>query len=61
MRLYPKPGQIDQIKINQVEITWNPDDERYYVAEGEKPLGNYKDWRNATARLRKKVFQPLKG
>lgn len=55
-RLYPKPGQIDQIKDEktQVAITWNPDDEKYYV-EGSETIAVYKDWRNATQRWRKLV------
>ena len=54
-RLYQKPGQVDQVKIGQVELTWNPDDERFYITRGENTIGVYKDWRNATARLRKET------
>ncbi len=52
-RLYPKPGQIDQINNDKCSISWNPDDDRYYIQQNNETIASYKDWRNATARFKK--------
>lgn len=52
-RLYPKPGQVDQIFKDGFSINWNPDDDRYYIQKGSETIASYKDWRNATARFKK--------
>ena len=54
-RLYLKPDQVDQISQDQYAITWNPDDDRYYVQQNNETIASYKDWRNATARFKKEL------
>jgi hypothetical protein len=58
--MYHKPNEIIQAEKNGIILSWNPDDNRFYVSRNNEQLGNYKDWqlgnykdwRNATAKFR---------
>lgn len=44
---------IEQRKVNGYDISWNPDDGRYYVSKGEDWIAHYKDMRNAVSYCKK--------
>ena len=50
-RMYHKPNEIIQAEKNGIVLSWNPDDNRFYISRNDEQLGNYKDWRNATAKF----------
>lgn len=54
MRMYPKHNKVTQYESKGVVLSWNPDDNRFYVSF-EDTWFNYKDFRNAAARYRAEV------
>lgn len=38
---------VDQGVLNGKILSWNPDDGRFYVNNGDEVLATFKDWRNA--------------
>jgi hypothetical protein len=40
---------VEQRTVNGYNISWNPDDERFYVYKGEDCVTHYKDMRNAVS------------
>lgn len=44
---------ITQAVINGWQLTWNPDDKRYYLEAGERKQPNFKDYRNAVQYAKK--------
>ena len=38
---------VEQHECNGYQISWNPDDGRFYIQQGENYLGSFKELRNA--------------
>ena len=55
MRMYPKHNEVTQYESKGVVLSWNPDDNRFYVSTENNEWFNYKDFRNAAARYRAEV------
>lgn len=52
-----RPGEpeVRQAPLNGCELSWNPDNNRFYVKRDEKTIGIFQEWRNAVAFARKEI------
>lgn len=37
---------VEQGEIDGFTVSWNPDDDRFYVQSGEDTRASFQDWRN---------------
>ena len=44
---------VDQGILNGFSLSWNPDDDRYYIQRGEDTVAAFRHWRNATTYARR--------
>lgn len=47
LRLNGREPDVEQGMVNGFGLSWNPDDERFYVVRGEDTVATFREFRNA--------------
>lgn len=49
--------EVDQGSLGDCQLSYNPDDGRYYVAYDEESVASFAEWRNAVQFAKRKAGQ----